>query len=291
MGDNCSTTRQEDVENEFADDTFNNSTSEHMTKSRPRDQQSFDNKILREQDNADKHYQGDGEAPTHFEHINAAPFPLINSLPNGTSVMLIWPGVPKSAPWTIQELHPRHHYSPSFDAMPLAEQENEIFRREYLPFDAEGKPILLKYSEAEGKHIHVFPGQADWEDPIVDAVRRDAKNYRSPVTTTGNSMKRDVRAASATPSDEPSHSGDTIPNYGGESMKRSDTGIDRESITIETEDMDPPDIDRGQKRKFSGVDGPDPLRSEATGRHKRQPGSADMQPTCHPPLRIWSTLR
>lgn len=78
--------------------------------------------------------------------------------------------------------------------MPLAEQENEIFSREYLPFDAEGKPILLKYDEVKGKYIHVFPGQSDWQDPIVDAVRRDAKDYREPMTPTGKLIRGSTSA-------------------------------------------------------------------------------------------------
>lgn len=73
--------------------------------------------------------------------------------------------------------------------MTLGDQENEIFKREYLPFDAEGKPIILKYDDAKGKYIHIFPGSPDWKDPIVDAVRRDAKDYREPMTPTGKLIK------------------------------------------------------------------------------------------------------
>lgn len=106
--------------------------------------------------------------------------------------MLIAPNVPKPAPWTINELDPRHHFNPAFDNMTPEQQEDQLFGREYLPFDFDGHPILLRYDKAQGKYVHIHPGQPDYEDPIQDSVRTDSKEHRTPVTNTGKYLKNSV---------------------------------------------------------------------------------------------------
>lgn len=68
VGDNCSTTREEDVENELAG-TLHDSIIGHMNKSRSCVQQSFCNRTLRKQDHVDKYHQGDGASSTHLGHM------------------------------------------------------------------------------------------------------------------------------------------------------------------------------------------------------------------------------
>lgn len=111
--------------------------------------------------------------------------PLIHSLPNGTSVMLVGPGEPKRGPWTIRDLGPQHHYKPVFDTWPPEMQEREIFEGQdgpYLPYDFHGNAITIEWDEALGRYKHVFTTDPNWINPVANGVRMDAPEHgRRPI--------------------------------------------------------------------------------------------------------------
>lgn len=92
--------------------------------------------------------------------------------------MLVAPGRPKAAPWTINELDPRHHWNPTFNDLTLEHQEHELFEKKYLPFDPYGRSILIKWDEIRGKFTQIAPHEPGWADPVVNSIRQDAAPWQ-----------------------------------------------------------------------------------------------------------------
>lgn len=111
--------------------------------------------------------------------------PLIHDLPNGTSVMLVGPGEPKRAPWTIRDLGPQHQIRPDFNLWSAEMQEREIFDGEhgpYLPYDVYGNAVAVEWDEPQGKYKQIFATEAGWKNPVANGVRMDAPEHgRRPV--------------------------------------------------------------------------------------------------------------
>lgn len=106
--------------------------------------------------------------------------PLIHSLPNGTSVMLIGPNEPKPAPWTIRDLGPQHQIHPQFELWPPERQEHYLFDEHmpYLPYDIYGKAVCVNWDKTANHYIHVFPGDAGYIDPVKGNIRTDTPDRK-----------------------------------------------------------------------------------------------------------------
>lgn len=115
----------------------------------------------------------DRRAPTEIP--SSEQLPLINSLPNGTNVVII-DGRPKQPPWTIKDVEPRHHLMASFERLPYGEQLAAVSQNFYCPYDIHGIPVILKEGrdeEGRPRLRHVFKNEDGWKDPVVDNVRTD----------------------------------------------------------------------------------------------------------------------
>jgi len=106
--------------------------------------------------------------------------PRINSLPNGTSVMLIGPGEPKPAPWTIRDLGPQHQIHPGFEAWEPERQEHYLFDEQtpYLPYDVYGRAVCVNWDKTAGRYVHVFPGDPAYIDPVKGNIRTDTPDRK-----------------------------------------------------------------------------------------------------------------
>jgi len=113
-------------------------------------------------------------------HNRPEQLPLIHSLPNGTSVMLIGPNEPKPAPWTIRDLGPQHQIHPTFEVWEPMRQEHYLFDEQmpYLPYDVYGKAVCVNWDKAQGRYIHVFPGDQGYIDPVKGNIRTDTPDRK-----------------------------------------------------------------------------------------------------------------
>lgn len=103
------------------------------------------------------------------------PVPLIYYLPIGTNVALL-PGStqPKSRPWTIRDLEPRHHIFSGFNNLSGREQHDLIYVHGYLPYDLYGNAVLCEYQPERRGYRHVFAGEPSWSNPVRQDHRVDA---------------------------------------------------------------------------------------------------------------------
>jgi len=110
----------------------------------------------------------------------ARSLPLINSLPNGTSVMLIGPNEPKPAPWTIRDLGPQHQIHPDFEKWLPDQQERYIFDPEmpYLPYDVFGRAVRVEWQPHLQKYLHVHPDQPGYVNPVQGNIRTDTPDRK-----------------------------------------------------------------------------------------------------------------
>lgn len=106
--------------------------------------------------------------------------PLIKSLPNGTSVMLIGPNEPKPAPWTIRDLGPQHQINVHFERFEPERQELCLFDEHlpYLPYDIYGRAVCVEWDKEKGRYKHVFPDDPLYKNPVEGNIRTDTPDRR-----------------------------------------------------------------------------------------------------------------
>ena len=159
------------------------------------------------------------------------PLPKIHALPNGTNVVII-DGRPKQPPWNIKDVEPRHHIIAGFDDMPLEAQQMAIDVQQYCPYDIHGSPVNVVRDG--NRYRQVFEGENDWQDPVVDNVRRDdprvlrrkeMRERRMASTSLGTPTARDERVPAERVSSASLRGGAAAsPESGREDLVRSSSG-------------------------------------------------------------------